>query len=100
MFTVDDVNYTLKFNRQKSNAIERQSGKSLMAEFNQTGGLIPVWLIEIMFATALVEETDNKPIKGQKALDICGQVLEANGYKATVTAVVNKYTDDMGFMFR
>lgn len=100
MFTIDDVAYTLKFNKTKSNLIERQSGKSIMAEFNQTGGLLPVWLLEIMFANALVEENENKPVKGQKAIDICDKVLEENGYQATLTAVVNKYTDDMGFMFR
>jgi len=100
MFTIDDVAYTLKFNKNKSNLIERQSGKSIMAEFNQTSGLLPVWLLEIMFATALVEESENKTVKGQKAIDICGKILEENGYQATVTAVVNKYTEDMGFMFR
>lgn len=100
MFTIDDVVYNLKFNKRKQMIIEAQTGKSLMAEFNQTSGLVSLGTLQAMFAAALVEENENKPVKGQKAIDIFEKVLDNNGYQSLVTSTVNKFTEDMGFLFR
>lgn len=100
MFTVDEVVYTLRFNEKKMDSIEMQTGKALMSEFQKTSGLIPNFLLRAMFTTGLVEEEGNKPVNGQKAIDIFDKVKEENGYKATVLATINKFTEDMGFMFR
>lgn len=100
MFTIDDVVYALKFNKRKQMIIETQTGKSLMSEFSQTNGLVSLGTLQALFTTGLVEESENKPVKGQKAIDIFEKVLDNNGYQSLVMAVVNKFTEDMGFLFR
>ncbi|MFE0442745.1 hypothetical protein ACFW0C_08925 [Aerococcus sp. NPDC058936] len=100
MFTIDDEVYTLKFNKRKQMIIEKQTGKSLMAEFNQTNGMVSQLTLQAMFTVGLVEEGEDKPVNGQKAIDIYDKVLDNNGYQSLVTATINKFVEDMGFLFR
>lgn len=100
MFEVNGVEYDLKFNVRKQDEIEKVADVSIMAEFNKTSGLLSLNLLRTMFTAGLVEAETGKPVKGKKALDLFDEVLENNGYQGTVNATLNKFTEDMGFLFR
>jgi len=104
LFTVEDQEYTLTFNRKKIQQVENGLKVSIMAEIKNTGGAISLTLLQTLFTVGLAEisgeEGRNKQVHGKKAEEIYDEVLEANGYQDLSNVVLQKLYDDMGFMFR
>lgn len=104
LFTADDQEYTLSFNRKKIQQVENGLKVSVMAEIKKTEGAISLTLLQTLFTIGLAEvsgeEGRNKQVHGKKAEEIYNDVLVANGYQDLSNVVLQKLYDDMGFMFR
>lgn len=104
LFTVEEQEYTLTFNRKKVQQVENGLKVSLMAEIKNTGGAISLTLLQTLFTVGLAElsseEGKNKQVHGKKAEEIYDEVLSANGYQDLSNVVLQKLYDDMGFLFR
>jgi hypothetical protein len=100
MFEVEGVEYDLTFNQKKLEQIEKIEGVSLMDILVKTNGLIGFSLLKTLFTTGLVVKDENKAVNGQKAVDIFNKAIEEVGYSGMASAVLDKFTNDMGFLFR
>lgn len=104
LFTADDQEYTLSFNRKKIQQVENGLKVSVMAEIKKNEGAISLTLLQTLFTIGLAEvsgeEGRNKQVHGKKAEEIYDDVLQANGYQDLSNVVLQKLYDDMGFMFR
>lgn len=100
MFEVQGVVYTLKFNQQKVKTVEMVAKRSIVSELVNNNGILPYNLLELLFTMALVEEKTNEAVPQKKATEMFEKVVEENGYLTTNEAVVEKFYNDMGFLFR
>jgi hypothetical protein len=100
MFTINDVVYTLKYNKQKIKTIELVTKTSIVGEVTKNNGIMPYSTLESLFSLALVEENTNEVVKQSEAIEIFDKVVDQNGLITVNMAIVEKLQDDMGFMFR
>lgn len=100
MFEINGVIYTVKFNKKKIKTVELVTKTSITAEIAQNNGMLRYQTLETLFSLALVEEATNEVVKQNKAIEIFDKLVEVNGLLTTNKAVVEKFQEDMGFMFR
>jgi len=100
MFTVNDVVYTLKYNKQKLKTIELVTKTSIVGEVTKNNGIMPYATLESLFSLALVEESTNEVVKQSKAVEMFDKIVDENGLITVNMAIVEKLQDDLGFMFR
>lgn len=100
MFTVDGVNYTLKYNTKKVETIETITKTSVVGEITKNNGILPIGALRQLFSFALVEESTNEVVKQSKAIEMFDKLIEENGLMTVNMAIIEKLKDDMGFMFR
>lgn len=100
MFTVNDTEYTLKFNSKRIKTVETVTKTSVLGQIAKGEGFLPYNVLETLFSFALVEEATNKAVKQSEAAEMFEKVLEENGLATVNTAIVEKLQEDVGFMFR
>lgn len=100
MFTVNDVVYTLKYNKQKLKTIELVTKTSIVGEVTKNNGIMPYATLESLFSLALVEESTNEVVKQSEAIKMFDKIVDENGLISVNMAIVEKLQEDLGFMFR
>jgi hypothetical protein len=100
MFTVNDVVYTLKYNKQKLKTIELVTKTSIVGEVTKNNGIMPYATLESLFSLALVEESTNEAVKQSEAIKMFDKIVDENGLITINMAIVEKLQEDLGFMFR
>ena len=100
MFTVNDVVYTLKYNKQKLKTIELVTKTSIVGEVTKNNGIMPYATLESLFSLALVEESTNEVVKQSEAIKIFDKIVDENGLISVNMTIVEKLQEDLGFMFR
>lgn len=100
MFEVEDVSYTLKFNKQKLKTVEMTTKMSVVGEMVKNGGVLSMQLLESLFTFGLVKEKGLVAVPQKEAAEIYDKLIETNGFMSVTNAVITKLQEDMGFMFR
>lgn len=100
LFEVGEGTYTLKFNQQKVNQIERMLNISFVNEMVNKNGMLSMTMLEALFAVGLYDTKDEKAIKGKKAQDVFNAVIRDIGYQGVIEVVLGKVDEDLGFLFR
>ncbi|KYG34909.1 hypothetical protein [Alkalihalobacillus trypoxylicola] len=99
MFKVENDVLDLRFNRQKMKTLESMYNISLMAELTKNRGMLSLHLMEGLFSVGLYNTSEEKTVKGQKALDIFESLIEENGYVNLNNIIIGKLEEDLAFLF-
>lgn len=99
MFEVNGKMYELKYNIKTLEKLEATTGKGVMANLSQSGGILSITDLKIYFALALFNEDGNRV--GQKqGLDIAEELIMSEGYAKINEAVVVTLDRDCPFLFQ
>ena len=96
MIEFNGKSYVLKYNINRIEMIENATGKPILAEFSQNRGMLSISSLKSYFAYGLKEEA----LDTKKAMEIAGQLIEAEGYAAVCGLVVEAIERDCPFFFQ
>ena len=99
MIEFNDKSYVLKYNINRIEMIENATGKPILAEFSQNRGMLSISSLKSYFAYGLKEEGSDIFVATKKAMEIAGQLIEAEGYAAVCGLVVEAIERDCPFFF-
>ena len=102
MFTFKNKEYELKFNLKRIKLIEQAAdNKSAMAQLaTDASGMMSLTSIERFFAYGLKEAGADTFINPQKAIEICDEYIEEEGYVAAIKLIQEQVQTDCPFLFR
>lgn len=101
MFTIGDKNYNLHYTEQRLEMIENRTGKSVVSEFINTNGALPLASVKAHFAYALVcDENPDVFVAPKTGMELASQYMREHGYVAACDAIATQVQNDLGFLFR
>src|SRR5699024_11670185 len=90
----------LKYSIQRIEMIDNATGKPILAEFSQNRCMLSISSLKSYFAYGLKEEGSDIFVATKKAMEIAGQLIEAEGYAAVCGLVVEAIERDCPFFFK
>lgn len=101
MFTVNDKNYRLHYTEGRMELIEARINKSVVSEFINTSGALPLASIKAHFSYALVCDDDPDVfVKPKDGAEIASAYMKEKGYASACDVIATAIQADMGFLFR
>lgn len=101
MFTVNDKNYKLHYTEGRLELIESRIGRSVVSEFINTNGALPLASVKAHFSYALVcDDAPDAYVKPKDGADIASAFMHEKGYAAACDVIATALQTDMGFLFR
>ena len=101
MFEIEGKSYRLHYTEARLELIENRIGKSVVSEFIQSNGALPLASVKAHFSYALV--CDDKPdvfVSPKEGAAAAMDYMKAHGYAAACDAIATQLQADMGFLFR
>lgn len=99
MIEVNGKEYELKYNLKRIELIESVTGMPTMAELQRTRGMIGVTSLKAYFAYGLKEEGLDVFVAPKKGMEMCEQLIEAEGYMNVCGMVLEAMQRDCPFFF-
>ena len=101
MFTIDGKEYRLHYTEGRLELIENRLGKSVVSEFIQTNGALPLASVKAHFSYALIsDENQDTYVKPKDGAELASAYMHEHGYASICDVIATAIQNDMGFLFR
>ena len=100
-FAINDKNYRLHYTEGRLEMIENRLGKSVVSEFIQSNGALPIASVKAHFSYALVCEDDpDVYVKPKDGAALASAYMREHGYATVCDILATGLEADLGFLFR
>ena len=91
--------YELKYNLKRIEMIEAVTNMPTMAELRKTYGYLGIASLKVYFAYGLKESGADTFVAPKKGMEICGRLIEGEGYEKVCALVLENLERDCPFFF-